>query len=111
MSTVPGTGQRPSSRPWLHSGVTPLLTSCRADAYAKESRVTHPDEVHRYILDPRLEPGIDERRALGLGIQMMCCSPRQHDPPLVCLRVDLVDLYGDLVVGVLDTGAQVLDKD
>ena len=28
-------------------GVTPLLTSCRADAYAKESRVTHPDEVRR----------------------------------------------------------------
>ena len=53
---------------------TPLLTSCLADAYAKDTGGTHPDEVRRYILDPRLEPGIDERRALGLGIQMMCRS-------------------------------------
>ena len=49
--------------------VTPLLTSRRADAYAKDSYVTHPDEVRRYILDPRLEPGVDEWRALGLGIR------------------------------------------
>src|SRR5215472_4809660 len=88
-----------------------LLTSCRADAYAKDSGGTHPDEVRRYILDPRLEPGIDERRALGLGIQMMCRAPRQDDPPLVCLRIDLVDLYRDLVVGVRNTGAQVLVED
>ena len=64
-----------------------------------------------YLLDPRLEPGIEERRALGLGIQMMCRSPRQHDPPLVCLLIDLVGLYGHLVIGVLNTGAQVLVKD
>ena len=105
MSSVPGTrADEAGATPVIPRPASPLglhlsPTSCRADAYAKESRVTHPDEVHRYIRDPRLEPGIDERRALGLGIQMMCCSPRQHDPPLVCLRVDLVDLYGDLIVG------------
>src|SRR5690348_13720130 len=90
---------------------TPLLTSCRADAYAIDICGAHPDEVRRYILDPRLEPGIDERRTVGLGVQMMCRPSRQDDPPLVCLRIDLVDLYGDLVVGVGDTGAQVLVKD
>src|SRR5690348_18324491 len=35
-------------------------------------------------------------------------SPCQDDPPLACLRIDLVGLDGDLVVGVRDTGAQVL---
>ena len=95
----------------LFPRVTPLVTSCLADADAKDTGGTHPDEVRRYILDPRLKPGIDERRALGLGIQMMCRSPRQHDPPLVCLQIDLVDLHGDLVVGVRNTGAQVLVKD
>jgi hypothetical protein len=28
----------------------------------------HPDEVRRHSLNPRLKPGIDERRALGFGI-------------------------------------------
>src|SRR5689334_20004 len=90
---------------------TPLLTSCRADAYAIDICGTHPDEVRRYVLDPRLEPGIDVRRALGLGIQMVRRSPRQDDPPLMCLRIDLVDLYPDLVVGVRNTGAQVNVED
>src|SRR5262245_64993245 len=96
--------------PLRSTRVTPLLASCRADAYAKDTCGTHPDEVRRYILDPRLEPGIDERRALGLVIQMMRRSPRQHDPPLACLRIDLVDLHGDLVVGVRNAGAQVFVK-
>src|SRR5215831_646197 len=99
------------SSPLNSTRVTPPLASCRADAYAKDTCGTYPDEVRRYILDPRLEPGIDERRALGLSIQMMCRSPRQDDPPLVCLRIHLLDFYGDLVVGVRDTGAQVLVKD
>src|SRR5215472_3082763 len=88
-----------------------LLTSCLADAYAKDTGGTHPDEMRRYILDPRIEPGIDERRALGLGVQVMCRSPRQDDPPLMCLLMDLVGLDGDLVVGGRNTGAQVLVKD
>src|SRR5262252_7048521 len=88
-----------------------VVASRRADAYAKDSRMTDPDEVRRYMLAPRLEPGIDKRRALGLGIQMMCRSARQHDPPLVCLHVDLIHLYGNLVIGVRNTGAQVLVKD
>lgn len=71
----------------------------------------HPDVVRRNLLDPRLEPGIDDRRALGLGIQMMGRSAGQHDPPLALLRIDLVGLDGDLVIGVRDTGAQVLVKD
>ena len=104
--------QRVSNQPPVSSTpVTPLLTSCRADAYAIDICGTHPDEVRRYILDPRFEPGIDERRAVGLGIQMMCRSPRQDDPSLTCLRIDLVDLYSDLVVSVRNTGAQVLVKD
>jgi hypothetical protein len=33
--------------------------------------------VRRHPLDPRLKPGADYRRALGLGIQMMRRSPHR----------------------------------
>ena len=92
-------------------GLLPLPTSCPAAAHAKDGCGTYPDEVRRYTLGPRLEPGIDERRALALGIQMMCRSARQDEPPLARFLIDLVDLHGDLVVGVRNTGAQVLVKD
>src|SRR5262249_60413789 len=91
--------------------VPPPLRSCLADAYAEDSGGSHPDVVRRYFCDPRLEPGIDDRRALGLGIQMMGRPPCQHDPPLACLRIDLVGLHGDLKIGVGNTGTQVLVED
>ena len=49
--------------------------SCPAGAVAPDAGGIHSDEVRRYPLDPRLEPGIDERRALSLGIQMVRRSP------------------------------------
>ena len=52
----------------------------------------YPDEVRRYLRDPQFEAGTDDRRALGLGIQMMCRPPRQHCPPLACVQIDLVGL-------------------
>jgi hypothetical protein len=73
--------------------------------YAIDGGGIHPDQMRRYPLEPRLEPGIDERRALGIGIQMMCRPPHQHDPPLAYLRIDLVGLHGDLAVGVLNASA------
>jgi hypothetical protein len=51
------------------------------DTVAPHAGGGHPDEVRGHPLDPRLKPGADERRALGLGIQVMRCSPHQHDPP------------------------------
>jgi hypothetical protein len=67
--------------------------------------------VRRYSLDPRLEPGTDERRALGLGIQMMRRPHYQHEPPLTRVHIDLVHLDRDLVLGLRDTSTQVLVKE
>src|SRR5215831_3138151 len=70
--------------------VTLSLASCPAAAQAKEMGRGHPDEVRRHSLNPRLKPGIDERRAFGFGIQVMRRSPHQHKPPPAHLRIDLV---------------------
>src|SRR6516164_3754106 len=72
-----------------------VRTSCPENAVAPHAGGVHPDEMRRHPLNPRLKPGADERRALGLGIQMMCRSSHQHDPPLARLQVDLVGLHGD----------------
>ena len=42
---------------------------------------------------------------------MMRRSPYQHEPPLTRFHIDLVCFHGDLVVGLRDTGAQVLVKE
>src|SRR5436190_23564106 len=84
------------------------LVSCRADAVAPHPGGAHPDKVRRHPLDPRLEPGIDERRALSLGIQMMRRPPYQHVPPLTRFQIELVGLHGDLVLGLLVAGTQLL---
>src|SRR6266516_1367583 len=59
----------------LIPGITLPLASCRADAVAPHPGGAHPDKVRSHTLDPRLEPSIDERRALSLGIQMMRRPP------------------------------------
>jgi len=42
----------------------------------------------------------------------LCAAPRTCTvPPFTCFQIDLVGLYGDLVVGVLNTGTQVVVKD
>src|SRR5580658_10557428 len=87
------------------------LASWPAAADAPDTGGIHPDEVGGYSLDPRLEPGIDERRALGLGIQMMRRPHYQHEPSLKRAHIDLVHLHRDLVLGVRDTGTQVLVKE
>src|SRR5215467_11891679 len=74
-------------------------------AYAVDSGELHPDEMRRYPLKPRHEPGIDERRTLSLGIQMMCRPPHQHDPPLAFFHVDLVGPHCDLVADAPSTRA------
>jgi hypothetical protein len=63
----------------------------------------YPDGVLGFALDPRLHPGADDRRALGLGVQMMGSAPDQHRPPRARRQVDLVDLQGDVEFGVRDT--------
>jgi hypothetical protein len=55
--------------------VTLPRASSPEDAVAPHTGGGHPDEVRRHPLDPRLKPGADDRRALGLGIQMMRRSP------------------------------------
>jgi hypothetical protein len=65
------------------------LASCPENAVAPRTGGVHPDEVRRHTLDPRLKPGADDRRAFGLGIQMMRRSPHQHDPPLARLQIEL----------------------
>src|SRR5690242_3678379 len=91
--------------------VTLPLASCPADAVAPDTGGIHPDEVRGYPLDPRLEPGTDERRALGLGIQMMRRPSCQHEPSLPRFRIDLVHFHYDLVLGLRDTSTQVLVKE
>jgi hypothetical protein len=39
-----------------------------AGAVAPDMGGIHPDEMRRHPVNPRLQPGIDKRRALGLGI-------------------------------------------
>src|SRR6516225_10647992 len=99
-SGAPSGRARPTKRPLP-------LASFPAAAKAKETGGGHPDEVRRYSLNPRLKPGIDEGRALGLGIEVMRRSAHQHEPPRARLRIDLVGLHGHLVLGVRDTGTQV----
>ena len=67
--------------------------------------------MRRYPLDPRLEPSIDERHALGPSIQMMRRPPYQHEPPFTRFHIDLVCFHGDLVLGLCDTSTQVLVKE
>src|SRR5580704_8291131 len=92
-------------------GVAVSLASCPGRAAAPYTGGIHSDEVWRYPVDPRLEPGIDERRALGLGVQMMRRAPYQHEPSLTRVHIDLVHLHRDQVLGVLDTSTQVLVKE
>jgi hypothetical protein len=60
-----------------------------------------------FTLDPRLDPGVYERRALSLGFHMMCRTSDQHSPSFASRQIDLVDLQGDVVFGVRDTGTKV----
>jgi hypothetical protein len=50
---------------------SPPLALCLASAGAPDTGGIYPDEVRRYPLDPRLETGIDERRAFCLGIHVV----------------------------------------
>src|SRR5689334_12340017 len=84
----------------------PPLTSCLAGAGAPDTGGIHPDEVRRHPLDPRLEPGVDERRTLGLGVQMVRRPPDQYEPPLARFRIDLVSFHRDLVLGLCDSSPQ-----
>jgi hypothetical protein len=67
----------------------------------------YPDQVLIFGHRPRLGPGADDRRALGLAVYMMRRPHDQHDPSLDQFKIELVDLEGDLVLGVGDTGCQV----
>src|SRR5690242_5263749 len=89
-------------------GLPSLPASCRAEALARDADRNHPDEVLGFGLYPRLKADGADRRALGLGIHVMRGAPHEHHPPLVRVRIDLVDLHDDLVLGLRDTGAQVL---
>ncbi len=100
-------GPQPDTVPAGHASHS-ALASCPADAVAPAAGGIHSDEVRRYPLDPRLKPGIDERRALGLGIQMVRRSPYQHEPPLTRFHIDLVRFHRDLILGLCDTSPQVL---
>src|SRR6185437_14485793 len=104
------TGLHPDAQPCSRE-VIPPLASCPAGAAAEDTGGIHPDEVRRNPLDPRLEPGIDERRAFGLSIQMMRRPPCQHEPPLTRFHIDLVRLYRDLVLGMRDPSTQVFVKE
>jgi hypothetical protein len=81
-SGIPGSGNdmtytdgpQPDTVPAGHASHS-ALASCPAGAVAPDAGGIHSDEVRRYPLDPRLQPSIDERRALGLGIQMVRRSP------------------------------------
>src|SRR6516164_3726902 len=78
--------------------VTPPLASSPADAVAPDTGGVHPDVVPRYVLDPWLKPGVDDRRALGFRIQMMRRPSCQHEPPLARFHIRLVGLDRDLVL-------------
>lgn len=41
---------------------------------------------------------------------MMRRAPHQHEPPLTRFHIELVHLYRDLILGLRDTGTQVLVK-
>ena len=49
------------------------LSSLGVAAAASDVDGLHSDQVHRFSLVPRLRigPGVDDRRALGLGVHMM----------------------------------------
>src|SRR5262245_18374772 len=98
-------------RPIVAGSSHGVLASCSADAVAPHPGGAHPDKVRRHALDPRLEPGIDERRVLSLGIQMMRRPAYQHMPPLTRFQVELVGLHGDLVLGLGDASTQLLVKE
>lgn len=68
----------------------------------------YPDKVLRFTLDPGLDPSVDDRRSLSLGVHMMGRAPDQHSPSLARGQIDLVDLQGDVVFGVCDTSTEVL---
>src|SRR5690242_1597857 len=89
-------------------GLPSLPASCRAEALARDADRNHPDEVLGFGLDPRLKADGADRRTLGLGIHVMRRAPHEHHPPLARVRIDLVGLHDDLVLGLRDTGAQVL---
>ena len=59
-------------------------------------------------LDPRLEADVGDRCTLGLGVYVMSRTPDEYHPSLACVGIGLVDLQGDLVLGMRDTSAQVL---
>src|SRR5882757_8023232 len=69
---------------------------------------TYLDHVLGFTLEPWLDPGVDDRPALSLGVHKMCRAPDQHSPSLTRLQIDLVDLEGDVVFGVRDSGPEVL---
>jgi hypothetical protein len=75
---------------------------------ADDSLGQYPDQVLRCGLGPRVGPGADDRGALGLGVHVMRRPHDQHDPSFEGFQIELVDLEGDLVLSVRDTGPQVL---
>src|SRR5215469_18635720 len=84
------------------------LASWAMPAAAGDADGLHPDQVFLSGFGPRVGPGADDRRALGLGVHVMRRPHDHHGPPLELFRVELVDLEGDPVLGVRDTGPQVL---
>ena len=64
------------------------------------------------MLTHTVRPGHDAGRhrlgSLGLGVQVMGGALHQHAPAFARLLVEVVDLEGDPVLGVLDASPQVL---
>src|SRR5215469_3012510 len=80
------------------------LASWAMPAAAGDADGLHPDQVFLSGFGPRVGPGADDRRALGLGVHVMRRPHDHHGPPLEPFRVDPVDLEGAPVLGVRDTG-------
>src|SRR6266496_550279 len=104
-SPRPPSSRTPLQAPPKRSGAP---TSCPADAMAPDKSGIYLDKVLRFALDPRLDPGVYDRRALSLGVHMMRRASDQHSPSHARRQIDLVDLHGDVVFGMRDTSTEVL---
>src|SRR5215472_2739384 len=108
--STPGCAFCPPSRPTpTCAGYGDLrLPGCPADAPPGDPARDDAEEQLPVPARPRLDAGLQNLRALGVGFHVVHGALDQDAPSLSCGEVDLVDLEGDLVLGVGDAGTEIL---